>query len=210
MIFDISNQTDAGTYSEYVKKWKTAMENAYEIARKRSSTAGHRNKHRYDLKLQPVDLQPNDRVLVRNLRERGGPGKLRSFWENEIHVVIRRKDPLSPVYEVQREDNTGPIRVLHRNLLPCCNDLPAEPDATPQSTCSVHPRNLNYRNRSSPRSKKRSDKETSVLDNDSSSEDEIVFVRNPQSLVETQHRNISEKIHLKKLYRMKNRTRGKL
>ena len=71
------------------------MENAYEIARKRSSTAGNRNKHRYDLKLRSIDLQPNDRVLIRNLRERGGPGKLRSFWENEIHVVIRRKDPLS-------------------------------------------------------------------------------------------------------------------
>ena len=75
IIFDTSHQTGAGNYSEYVRKWKTAMENAYEIARKHSSMAGNGNKHRYDLKLRSIDLQPNDRVLVRNLRERGGPGK---------------------------------------------------------------------------------------------------------------------------------------
>ena len=72
--------------------------------------------------------------------------------------------------------------------------MPAKPDATPQSTRLVNRQKQNHRNRSSPQFKKRTDNETSVLDNDSSSEDEIVFVRNPQSIVETQPCNISEQI----------------
>ena len=83
------------------------MEEAYATAQKRSSASAERNKHLYDKKVRCVDLQPNDRVLVRNLSERGGPGKLRAFWEKEIYVVIRRIDPLSPVYEVKRETGKG-------------------------------------------------------------------------------------------------------
>ena len=95
---------------------------------------------------------PAIECLVRNSSERGGPGKPRSFWENEIHVVVRRKGPDSPVYEVKAETNGTKIRVLHRNLLLPCNYLPVEEPLTdPARTMSrpVSPQQLRKRQNSS-------------------------------------------------------------
>ena len=78
-IFDLDQSVHSKNHTEYTKKGKAAMEGAYAIAQKRSSASAERNKHLYDKKVRCVGLQPNDRVLVRNLSERGGPGKLRAF-----------------------------------------------------------------------------------------------------------------------------------
>ncbi|CAB4028975.1 Retrovirus-related Pol poly from transposon [Paramuricea clavata] len=76
-------------------------------------------------KVRYTDLQPGDCVLVRNLSPRGGPGKLQAFWE-EVHIVVSRKGPESPVYELRPETGRGRNRVLHRNLLLPCEHLPLE------------------------------------------------------------------------------------
>ena len=88
MIFNIDQPSSATSYSEYVQQWKQAMEEAYSIANHRSIATGEKNKAQYDLHAKSSDLHPNDRVLVRNLSEREGPGKVRSYWEKEIHHVI--------------------------------------------------------------------------------------------------------------------------
>ena len=69
-------------------------------------------------------LQVEDRVLAGNLTPRGGPGKLRAFWEDAIHVVIARKG--SPVYDVRPESGQGRSRTLHWNLLLPCDQLPSK------------------------------------------------------------------------------------
>ena len=111
-------------HSQYIENWRNAMTEAYKLAGKKSSEAGTRTKQRYDRLVRSSILLLGDRVLVRNLRERGGPGKLRSHWEDHIHIVVSRKGEDSPVYEVKLEAGTGRNRTLHRNLLLPCNNLP--------------------------------------------------------------------------------------
>ena len=102
------------------------MKEAYELVAHRSRLSGMKGKRQYDRKGHRSVLQPSDRVLVRNLRERGGPGKLRSYWEEAIHRVIKRKGEEGPVYEVEPESGEGLCRVIHHNLLLPCNDFPFE------------------------------------------------------------------------------------
>ena len=80
----------------------------------------------YDRKVRFTLLKPADRVLVRNLCKRGGPGKLRSYWENQIYEVVEQKGAL-PIFVVKPEGNAkGRSRVLHRNLLLPCDLLPQD------------------------------------------------------------------------------------
>ena len=117
------------------------------------------------------------------------------YWEKDIHCVIRRKDNLSPVYEVQRENGKGPVRVLHRNLLFQCNDLPIDTDAASQQTTPVR-RNRN-RNRNPYRTRSAIQlpiRETDVSMSDSSdSEDDIFVVTDIQSVPDVLSNSVVDK-----------------
>ncbi|KAK3538630.1 hypothetical protein QTP86_009146 [Hemibagrus guttatus] len=105
---------------------KKRMGEAYELASKTVQKEQRRAKHGYDRKIHGADLQPGNRVLVRNCGERGGPGKLRSYWEDRAHVVTERKYKDGPVYVVKPESGPGVARVLHRNMLLPCDFLPVD------------------------------------------------------------------------------------
>lgn len=54
----------------------------------------------------------------RNIPERGGTGKVRSYWESVVHTILKgmRKNPV--IYTVQIEDDPkGKTPVLHKSLL---------------------------------------------------------------------------------------------
>ena len=53
---------------------------------------------------------------MRWLSERGGPGQLRSYWEEQVHVAVGQTGN-PPVFEVRPEGRTGKPRVLHLDLL---------------------------------------------------------------------------------------------
>ena len=62
------------------------MKEAYQIAQRNAKKTAERGKEYYNKRV----FQLGDWVLVRNLTERGGPGKLQSHWEHVIRVVDDR------------------------------------------------------------------------------------------------------------------------
>ena len=130
LLLDPNLVTTSKTYPQYVSEWKNAMHEAYQLAGRKAKEKGNKAKKHYDRWVRSSVLQPGDRVLVRNLSERGGPGKLRSYWEKDIHVVVRRKSAESPVSEVKPEGTARKRRTLHRNLLLPCDFLPMDSQKT--------------------------------------------------------------------------------
>lgn len=126
LVFSFNRTESPVEFPEYVARWKRCMQEAYDIAAENAKKRGIRGKKGYDRKAKSVAIQVGDRVLVRNLGEKGGPGKLRSYWEDRVYVVERRLGDELPVYEVRPERGKGRVRVLHRNLLLQCNNLPLE------------------------------------------------------------------------------------
>ena len=87
-------------HKDYVQKWSSAMNDAYTLASEHSIRNSAKGKKSYDKGARYSTLMPGDGVLVRNLSEWEGPGKLRSHWKQDIHVVLRGM-PDNPVYEVK-------------------------------------------------------------------------------------------------------------
>ncbi len=131
LLFGLMENTESVTHKGYADKWSKRMTEAYKIANRSSLSSSAKNKSYYDQKVRGVVLKPGDRVLVRNMGERGGPGKLRSYWEKRIYVV---KEQISdnPVYVIHPEgDPSVRNRTIHRNLLLLVNDLPVESSTQP-------------------------------------------------------------------------------
>lgn len=100
IMFGLTPSDQSTSHSEYASKWRKRMQEAYKLASETTQREQKRAKKHHDKKTYGVELQPGCRVLVRNFKDRGGPGKLRSYWEEQVHVVTERKHKDSPVYEV--------------------------------------------------------------------------------------------------------------
>uniref|UniRef100_A0A3B3IJJ6 Gypsy retrotransposon integrase-like protein 1 n=2 Tax=Oryzias latipes TaxID=8090 RepID=A0A3B3IJJ6_ORYLA len=190
IMFGLTPGDQSTSHSEYARKWRKRMQEAYKLATETMQKEQNRAKVMYDRKCHGAELQPGCRVLVRNFRDRGRPGKLRSYWEEDVYVVTERKHKDSPVYAVHPEKGSGKIRVLHRNLLLPCDFLPLEkePDKTVQTE-----------NRKRNKDKRRKEAEKNG-DSHSDSEDEntwraIITTRaEPAEQVEHQPRLVEEEI----------------
>ncbi|KAL9976592.1 hypothetical protein ACROYT_G013913 [Oculina patagonica] len=125
LMFGLKPPEGFSTYPEYVRNWRRAMKEAYDLASAHAKKSADMGKQQYDKKVRHTALCEGDRVLVRNMSERGGPGKLRPYWEQEIYVVTQKRKDM-PVYEVKPESGNGRSKVLHRNMLLPCSYLPVE------------------------------------------------------------------------------------
>ena len=95
-------------------------------------------------------MTPGERVLLKTLSERGGTGKLKSYWENDIYEIVSCH-PKSPIYQIKPENGGNKIRTVHRNFLVKCNDLQVgtwSPYST-LSTSNRKPKKLTNSNSSS-------------------------------------------------------------
>ena len=61
-------------------------------------------------------MKPGDRVLVKILAHQG-KHKIENKWEDRPYIIIKQPNEEIPVYSLQREDKSGKIRTLHRNVL---------------------------------------------------------------------------------------------
>ena len=87
-IFNIENNSVYGTtYNQFVDKWEYSMREVYEIATKYGTKNEGNGKNLRDKKVFDHTLKAGDRVLIRNLREPGETGKLKTYWQDEIHII---------------------------------------------------------------------------------------------------------------------------
>lgn len=172
LMFNLPEKQERTEYPAYVSKWKTAMQEAYNLASKSAQQAAKKGKRQSDKRVRPTVLSAGDRVLVRNLSPRGGPGKLRAFWEDEIHVVVSRKGPESPVYEITSESGGGKIRTLHRNLLLPCDYLPPESNIQRSEFIKTKERQDGERGEKQTKSKQAAPVTSEPVDSDSDSDGE--------------------------------------
>ena len=97
MLESVSVSPKFSSRKDYVVEWEKGMHEAYKIASENLKKAASYNKSHHNKRIHGMALKPGDRVLLRNLCERGGTDKLRNYWEEKVHVVIdRRKE--SPFY----------------------------------------------------------------------------------------------------------------
>ena len=175
LLFNVSREEKkSASLPEYVKKWKGALQEALNIASRNEHAKVESGKLQYDKKVHSTALEPGDRVLVRNLSERGGPGKIRSHWEQDVYIVVKRQCE-SPVYIVKKENGQGTERVLHRNLLLQCDFLPVDPVPAPISKDKKNLRKSLWNRKKA--SRKKPSQEMSSLEhncrNDTDSDEEL-------------------------------------
>ena len=62
---------------------------------------------------------------MRNVQDKGGTAKLRSYWEPTIFEVVRKHEEI-PIFEIRNLSKKSDKRIVHRNLLMKNNDLSLE------------------------------------------------------------------------------------
>ena len=121
-----SSEPSVTSHADYVKKLKTRLAFAYDLASKEARKNADRHKVMYDMRVRHAALEPGDRVLVRKTGERG-KHKIGDEWEHTAYIVDRQPIEGIPVFDVHQEnDLTGKIRTLHRNMLLPFMGLPSE------------------------------------------------------------------------------------
>lgn len=130
-----SDGTSTASHTKYVSKMKKELHAAYQLAQSNADKMNQGNKDRYDQKVRYHCLNPEDRVLIRNLGLKGKQ-KLADRWSANPYLVDSQMSDL-PVYRLRPVDGNGPIKVMHRNhILPLGQDVRLNAGDIPKPACS--------------------------------------------------------------------------
>ena len=156
------------SHSQFVEDWEKSMTLAFEIARKNIDKSAAYNKSNYDKRAKAVELEVGDQVLVRNMRQKTGKRKMRSYYEENIFKVTEVRDNVL-VYKIQNVKNTKDVRLVHRNKLLRVEELALDvfDEVVAEKTVTTTP------SRQGPAKKK---KVVFAEDHDADSEDEALVV----------------------------------
>lgn len=125
LAFKTNPYEDKQTMTHYIEKLKERLETSYNLAQQNVKQSQERQKDFYDRKVRGATLKTGDRILVK-IVSFTGKHKIADKWESEPYLVLSQPNPDIPVYRVQREDKSGKVRTLHRNLLLPLNFIPPE------------------------------------------------------------------------------------
>ncbi|KAK3085220.1 hypothetical protein FSP39_000156 [Pinctada imbricata] len=189
--FGTYQQPQHQTTSKYIDKLRSRMKYAYDIAQRNTKKAQEKHKTHYDKRVNASSIEVGDRVLVKIVKF-DGRHKLQNKWEEDIYVVVSKPNPDIPVYKVRKEDRSGRLRTLHRNLLlPVgSKDLDTREDNTDREPTPrpKKPEHLPSGTKKSPQPEEKADiptdpstvvSEHNTSHGESEDEDDIVLVRNP-------------------------------
>ena len=117
----IPEEVSSVPYNQYLEEYTSSMNRTHELAQSVSVKQNEKNAQRAALRKQAVKLTTGDKVLVKNKRETGGPGKLRDHFESEVYVIIKvfMDDAVFTVKGLEG----GEERNLHRSMIHPCNDM---------------------------------------------------------------------------------------
>ena len=75
------NRHHPKSYKYFVTEWEERMKEAYQVASENIKKVKESLEERWRKRITASTLKPNDKVLVKNVREQDGPGNLRAHWE---------------------------------------------------------------------------------------------------------------------------------
>eukprot|EP00795_Rhopilema_esculentum_P009653 gene9653-17414_t len=163
LAFNINKHSSQKDYPSYVKQWRSAMQEAYRTAFTHAAKSASQSKEQYDKKARGVALYPGDRVLVRN-SEKGGPGKIRFYWEDKVYKVLSQFHETSPVYTIEPEKGGGRKGTVHRNLLLPCDVLtPDDPIPSRRNKSARKHKQTDSHNTTADQSFQREEEETEEI-----------------------------------------------
>lgn len=122
VIFGLIDPEENRSYSNYVQHLKERLNDSFKLASTAARQAQNKQKKYYDLRARAAVLDVGDRVLVKATYFEG-KHKLADKWENEPYVIVKQPNQNIPVYELEREDGNGRVRILHRNMLLPLNSI---------------------------------------------------------------------------------------